>query len=108
MKNNLGFTLILTLSFFTAILSQVVITNMPYNPLRQGTVENSVATLLPQGWAFFTRSPREPQIYLFEEIDGKVVKKSYPNASMESAFGFTRKVRSKGIELGHLMKELKN
>ncbi|MFK7810326.1 MAG: SdpA family antimicrobial peptide system protein [Saprospiraceae bacterium] len=102
MKNNLGFTLILTLSFFSVILSQVIITNMPYNPLRQGTVETSVAALLPQGWAFFTRSPREPQIYLYHEVDGQIVKKSYPNASLESAFGFNRKVRSKGIELGHL------
>ena len=64
MKNYFVPTLLFTLFVFSIIIAQVVITNMPYNPLRKGNFETSVAAVLPQGWAFFTRSPREPQLYL--------------------------------------------
>jgi antimicrobial peptide system SdpA family protein len=51
-------------------------------------------TLLPQGWAFFTRSPRELVFEGYAKVNGKWIKITNNNFSIENDFGFSREGRS--------------
>lgn len=79
---------------------------MPYNPLRlPGSGFIDMRLLLPEGWAFFTRNPREPDFYVYlREPDGRW----RPAADMTrfrlgTALGLDRFGRAMGLEVGLLL-----
>lgn len=59
-------------------------------------VSKTINHLLPQGWGFFTKNPREP-IFELKELNGNLV--SVPNNSSKSKFGFSRYSRKIGSEI---------
>src|SRR5699024_11032114 len=64
------------------------------------SIANSLA---PQGWAFFTRSPREEALRVYPVRDGALGEHVQPaNAEPSNAFGFDRGSRSQGTEIGLL------
>ncbi|MFN0140901.1 MAG: SdpA family antimicrobial peptide system protein [Pyrinomonadaceae bacterium] len=77
---------------------------LPYNPIRLPFGERIVQQLIPQGWKFFTRNPREEDLTVVarngdnEWVD--VVRG--PNGSVQNVFGLKRDSRAQGIELGLL------
>lgn len=104
---------ILTATFvFVALLWGTAIFNsavsaLPFNPLTGSKIDAmEYNVLLPQGWAFFTRNPREEQYYVYKEEGKKLVPLLYTNSSYKNAFGFTRKVRIRGVEMGGLVSQL--
>ncbi len=106
MKASLLVTFLTSITLASILVMGVLIANMPYNPIRNSQRDVNLVGLMPQGWAFFTRSPREPQLYLYQSVEGKMTKVSYSNTGLESWFGFNRKVRFKGVEMGHLFEKV--
>jgi len=78
---------------------------LPLNPIKL-PLEKSIAphVWLPEGWKFFTRSPREDVISAFVRApDGHWTSAlNGPNASSSNLFGIKRATRAQGIELGIL------
>lgn len=63
------------------------------NPLNiAGKIDSSIFRFVPQGWAFFTRNPREAQVILYEVSSEKhLVKYPQKHSSSENLFGINRK-----------------
>lgn len=71
-------------------------------PGRAASVE-VMNSLLPQGWAFFTRSPREAGLRVYPVRDGALGGHAQPaNAEPGNLFGLDRDSRSQGTEIGLL------
>jgi len=80
-------------SIFTFLfIAGVFLYTVENNPIKLNVnLENKIFTFVPQGWAFFTRNPREAQIVLykrnefnkFEEIDQR-------HACIGNLFGLNR------------------
>jgi antimicrobial peptide system SdpA family protein len=78
---------------------------LPYSPVRLPYAE-ALRTQFwaPQGWAFFTRSPREARTYVFTRHDGQWSSAALTPVSRPSNdFGLSRAARAQGIELGMLL-----
>ncbi|WP_230424016.1 SdpA family antimicrobial peptide system protein [Streptomyces radicis] len=63
--------------------------------------------VFPQGWAFFTKSPRDPsfQIHRLDETGDVVMASLTPHSSPHNAFGFDRQSRTQGTEYALLLAE---
>ncbi|MCH0541063.1 SdpA family antimicrobial peptide system protein [Streptomyces sp. MUM 203J] len=75
----------------------------------QQTVRHTVVNLAPQGWAFFTKSPRDPEVMPFAKspsekaADGWRPLSLTPHASPGNAFGLDRQSRAQGVEIAMLL-----
>jgi antimicrobial peptide system SdpA family protein len=60
--------------------------------------------IVPQGWAFFTRDVREPQILIYKYINGKFYRYN-EGASLNSKlyFGLSRQNRRESLALGQVI-----
>lgn len=60
--------------------------------------------VVPEGWAFFTRSPREPRQTMWQRAAGGewAEAKIGSNSSPNNVFGAARWVRAQDVELGQL------
>jgi antimicrobial peptide system SdpA family protein len=56
-------------------------------------------TLLPEGWGFFTRNPREPIVELYKIERERIVKITIQNGSSQNFWGISRKSRKIGMEM---------
>lgn len=67
----------------------------------RSAVATGIQTLFPQGWAFFTKSPREPAAvpYIRDDRGRWVNAGSLPQASSVNAFGLSRNQRAESTEL---------
>ena len=59
------------------------------------------ASILPQGWGFFSKSPRDV-LWGLSAADNKSEEVLWPNMRVENLFGLYRKGRSQGVEMGNL------
>ena len=79
---------------------------LPVNPIKL-PLEQSVypQVWVPQGWKFFTRSPREEEVGAFVRAPGGgwVTGLIGANGSAANLFGLRRATRAQGIELGLLV-----
>lgn len=57
-----------------------------------------ISKLLPEGWGFFTRDPREPIYKLYKISDEKLTLVDLSNSSVSVLLGLSRKNRRKNIE----------
>lgn len=70
------------------------------DPLVSSYVKRAATSSFPQGWEFFTRSPRESYVEPFAEIDGELESESLlPSGQPKHFFGFSRRARGQGVEL---------
>lgn len=75
------------------------------------SLKRNVNFILPQGWGFFTRNPREAilEIYEIKKNDNGMVKILTKNTSWKNWFGLSRNNRFIGYEMskliGHIPKE---
>jgi antimicrobial peptide system SdpA family protein len=102
MKNSFTLTFMLFGGVSAFLFVQTIVSNMPYNALRSGKFNAKIVSLLPEAYAFFTRSPREDQLYLYAIENNQLKEVSYQNTDPSCFYGISRKQRAKGIELGHL------
>ncbi len=92
------------------IIAYVAHTSLPANPIELPFENERVVRILaPEGWAFFTRSPREPRRLLFTKSDGEWVSAlQSPISQPKNLFGLDRSPRTQGVELGLLLQSINN
>lgn len=78
-----------------------------YNPTQSASLKdelNPIQIVFPEGFAFFTRDPREPDLYLYEQTeDGWKTAALGPNARPANFFGLNRKARAQAVEYALLL-----
>lgn len=62
--------------------------------------------LVPEGWGFFTRDAREPQLRVYAAIDGNWRSITRTHSSAHYFFGVRKDARAEGIELANLLAEV--
>ncbi|GAA2369804.1 SdpA family antimicrobial peptide system protein [Streptomyces carpaticus] len=67
----------------------------------------AVRTLAPQGWSFFTKSPRDPELtaYALREGTWQELRRA-PHAEPRNWFGLDRASRAQGVETALLLHQL--
>ncbi|MFI6457949.1 SdpA family antimicrobial peptide system protein [Streptosporangium amethystogenes] len=93
---------------WTALILYVVIGQLPSAALRlpaQRTVSEAARLVAPQGWAFFTKSAREPRETLWRaSATGAWQPVTLgPHAEPRNLWGFDRRSRAEGVERGILL-----
>jgi len=63
-------------------------------------------TIMPQGWGFFTRNPREPLIDMYKVTSTGLIKVTNPNSSLEYFFGFNRGMRFSSTQIGYFVEQV--
>jgi Sporulation delaying protein SdpA len=59
-------TSLLLVAVWSVSLCVIAVASLPYSPVSMALgVEISVKSLLPEGWGFFTRTPRAIDLYLY-------------------------------------------
>ncbi len=82
----------------------VVINALPHNPQSPGrTREQQTRLALPEGWGFFTRDPREPDLILVRRSTGGQWATTPPHASAKNLMGLDRTSRAYPVETLRLL-----
>lgn len=109
-KNQTAVGVIVTLLgvFWGTLIFYTLHASLPHNPVRL-PYENKTAIrmVIPEGWAFFTKSPRDPNHLLFVMDRGQWKSAALsPVAKPSNAFGLNRAVRAQGVEFGLLTQQI--
>ncbi|TXF85704.1 SdpA family antimicrobial peptide system protein [Neolewinella aurantiaca] len=108
-------TRVLTAVFTGAVLLvclmafSVMVAVAPFNPISTKLqVGAEINTLIPEGWAFFTRNAREPDFFYYEKIDGEWgrMDRYFPNSTPLNAFGMNRRSRAITTEMVLLLQKM--
>lgn len=74
----------------------------PKTPIKMpNSLEVTVSKLFTQGWGFFSKNPRDEKFYAINLKTGDYVGE-WPNMTLGNFYGFKKKGRAQGIELGRL------
>jgi len=95
-----GVSAVLTYSLSVTVFSQSDIERLPAT----ASISPWATAAFPQGWAFFTKSPRTPEVQPFQ-VDGTTSMDSLalgPNSSPRWLFGLNRTSRIQEFELGEI------
>ncbi|GAA2878607.1 SdpA family antimicrobial peptide system protein [Streptosporangium fragile] len=109
----LGRVLVAMTAFWAVVVFYVVHTALPSNALRlpgQEQLRQSILSVVPQGWAFFTKSPRDPQIGVWR-VDASGAwhdARLGPHSKPANVLGFNRRSRAQGVELGIMQTAARN
>ncbi|MFJ2816165.1 SdpA family antimicrobial peptide system protein [Streptomyces sp. NPDC087294] len=80
---------------------------LPHNVISlpgQGNTKKVATVVAPQGWAFFTKSAKDPQYAPYRMADGAWRSAALtPHSRPSNVFGFDRAPRSQGIEVALLL-----
>lgn len=72
------------------------------------TTQRVMNTILPQGWGFFTRNPKETKYHLYS-LENEVPKLlNKKNTSVPNLFGLSRKYRRLAYEFGKIYTSIKD
>ncbi|HEU4964168.1 MAG TPA: SdpA family antimicrobial peptide system protein [Bacilli bacterium] len=96
-KPNLVLFTFVTVGCLCAFVLSALQLALPSNPV-SGMKNQTVSQIFPQGWGFYSISPREEQVMLLDE-EGRMAL-DWPNADAENLFGLMRKGRAQGLEVG--------
>ncbi|MFJ1430763.1 SdpA family antimicrobial peptide system protein [Capnocytophaga canimorsus] len=99
-KNNIFFILFFIYFVFLCNIDKNSIVISP-------DIKRGVNKLLPQGWGFFTKDPRDDVYQLFKyDLNGDFEKITIKNNSIENLIGFSRKSRKISSELSILLSKI--
>lgn len=108
--NNNKFTIVFIICF---LISSLFLMGMFFNTLKVNPVklkinlDNKVFTFVPQGWAFFTRNPREAQIILYKVDEFNNLKEiKQRHSSYRNIFGLNRRASKIMSELQFIKKDV--
>lgn len=86
--------------------------HLPHNAITLPGESRAVGTLdrmAPQGWGFFTKSPRDTELQPYLRRGGRWTNAHLgPHGAPRNAFGLDRRSRSQGIEMALLVNEADN
>ena len=91
MKNKIYFFVVTFISFNFCVY--LFFNSLDYNVNTNENHKRIITYCFPQGWGFFTKSPRESKIDVYKKKKKKWEKITFKNASKENVFGFSRKSR---------------
>lgn len=95
--------------FWSILITGLFIVNMPHNPLSASmNISANMGSVLPEGWAFFTRNPREDKHWMYQKSEEGYQQVIRPISSPQNYFGFSRKGRAVGTELGAIMQKVQH
>ena len=78
------------------------------NPLNNSPRQSiSYVSIFPEGWAFFTKSAKEPRIHIYNCNNNKIEYVDIRNFSKEYYFGISRHNRILNIEMGNILEKIK-
>jgi antimicrobial peptide system SdpA family protein len=75
------------------------------NPSTSDVIRKYVAMTVPQGWAFFTKPPDDPEIGIYDARTGRSILAT-PQTRVENFFGLSRTQRAQGPELATLASQV--
>ena len=91
---------IVTILFWGVSIVFIALGSLPYNPLSLSNKNRlKITSVIPEGWAFFTRNPREANVFLYRKQENKIVSVDVANSSPSMFWGLKRNVRAQGVEL---------
>jgi antimicrobial peptide system SdpA family protein len=90
--------------FIFATMAASYAGNNPLNKLNRDIVQ--YVSIFPQGWAFFTKSPREGTISLYQVKNDRLEKIDLRGFKQEYFFGSSRKSRVFALETSNVLKKL--
>lgn len=96
----LGISLLwIGVAFFT------LLTYSKDNPIRFSyEFQQNVRTLFPQGWAFFTKSPRDENLQLYRFANNRLeLVEGQRQATLANLMGFKRSARAMSVEYAYLL-----
>lgn len=100
-----GVLLMLAITWSVLILYAVHI-ELPVNALDlpfESSIKPNLQAVIPEGWGFFTRDPREARLLPYVRPAGAWQAASEgPNGEAWNEFGFNRAARAQGVEMGLL------
>jgi len=86
---------IVMLSFITIVF----ITSLPMSVFNISfSKKYNTGILIPEGWGFFTKNPREKIITMYEIRNNDTISLTYKNASSKNYFGLSKKNRRINLE----------
>lgn len=80
------------------------VTDSPLKPRPRD--RTNIMTVLPEGWGFFTRDPREAHTFLYRRSDAGWEHVSQRHADAANYFGFARLARVKMVETAALLDQV--
>lgn len=94
---------IIITSFWILVISLILFSsNNSSYPILNYRTQKIIFTLLPQGWGFFTKDPKDATVDVYQ-LEGKTLKLiTINNFSLQNLYGFSRKARYIGYEFGKL------
>lgn len=109
-STNLGVLALVHLGLLAAIAITTAVAAMPFNTLNlSDDVRNTVMSLIPEGWGFFTKSPRDPEMQVAVLRKGRLIKLNIVSSfQARYAFGFDRLSRAQGFEIDGLLDQLRS
>ncbi len=92
---------------FSGVYISFIVSNRD-NPVRLSyTSVQELYSVFPQGWAFFTRNPKEEVLQLYKmEGDKLVLVNNSASLSFKDFFGFKRQTRKVSAELAEIIKKV--
>ncbi|WBV56435.1 SdpA family antimicrobial peptide system protein [Chryseobacterium daecheongense] len=96
--------LFIVLFIFFKLLS-VYLGNNPLN--NSQSIKASYVSFFPEGWAFFTKTSKDPKIHIFSVKGNKIEYLNLRNFSSEYYFGISRHNRVLNVEIGNITQRIK-
>ncbi|MCJ7934114.1 MAG: SdpA family antimicrobial peptide system protein [Chryseobacterium sp.] len=93
----IGFLLVFT--FVSSLSGQTCISISP-------GIEQTFRTLLPEGWSFFTRNPREDMVTIYKVVNNTPIRVSSLNSETDNLCGLSRKSRKLGYDVSTMLSTL--
>jgi len=109
MKNSIYLIFFISCSLITLLFVIGMFFNtIKVNPIKlKMDLDNKVFTFVPQGWAFFTRDPREAQITIYKKNDkDQFVEINQRHSSVRNMFGLNRRASKIMSELQFIKKQI--
>ena len=87
------------------VIYMAFVSATPRSPLSPSPASMFNTTLLvPEGWAFFTRNPREPDVVLYKKVNGQWLHDPINPLSMSSNYwGLDRRPRAQSTEVAMIL-----
>ncbi|NAW50481.1 SdpA family antimicrobial peptide system protein [Elizabethkingia argentiflava] len=91
------------------ILLFITFTNSIKHNLYSGSFHTTrlVNTILPQGWGFFTKDPREANVYCYKYNNGNLENMIYTSDHYVNLFGLSKKSRMIAFENSMILGQIK-
>jgi len=86
------------LVFFSSFEDQIILND---------NTKRTLNLIFPEGWGFFTKNPREPQLKVYKLFKNDTIPIDMSNHSSRNYFGFSRKARIISFESSIIVNEVK-